>query len=635
MKVYLGNQRITIDPARAVGKGGEADVFDLGDGTVLKLFKGPDHPDIAGAPEEQRAAEERISTHQRKLREMPRDLPASVVAPLDLAFDRRGGRIVGYRMAFIQGAEVLLRYGEPAARKAGLLANDAISALGDVHAAVSALHARGVVIGDFNDLNVLVRGGRGFIIDADSFQFGPYPCRVFTERFVDPRLCDPALSHPVPVRPYDAASDWYAFAVMLTASLLCVGPHGGMFRPRDPALRVPHAARALHRITIFHPEVVYPRPAVPRAALPDDLLEELHAVFVRDARRPFPRALLDDLRFTRCAACGAEHARAVCPSCVVTAKAARRETTVARGRVTATRVFATTGVILAAAAQEGQLRWLSHEEGRYVREGGEVVLRGSLDPRLTFAIQGNATLVGRGPEAAVIAPGRAPERFAADVFQGRAAFAANGRRRYWAHGGRLFRSGVAATGEDLAARLAREAPDRAGEVLAGQTRFWVGDRFGIGFYRAGTVSVGFVFGAERGGLCDTVKLPFLPGEITDADAVFDGDRAIVFLAARAGGRAVHQAVAVREGGVVEAAAQEEGGGEGWLGTIRGKCAINGCLLSATDSGIARVEIAGGAFVETRRFPDTEPFVDAETRLFAGAPGLYAVGPHDVHVLRIA
>ncbi len=90
--------------------------------------------------------------------------------------------------------------------------------------------------------------------------------------------------------------------------------------------------------------------------------------------------------------------------------------------------------------------------------------------------------------------------------------------------------------------------ERVGDVLAGQTLFWVGDRFGFGFYRAGTLAVAFVFDAERGGLKDTVKLPFLPGEIVGAECTLDDERAWLFLAAQHRGRTVHQCVVVAAGG---------------------------------------------------------------------------------------
>lgn len=635
MDVYLKQKKIRIDPAASIGKGGEADVFDLGDGDVLKVWKTPAHPDYAALPAEQDAARERIAAHQTKLRAFPAGLPDRVVAPAALATDRSGKLLVGYSMPFVAGAEVLLRYGDPAARRSGLPAVDAIAALADLHATVEGLHRLGITIGDFNDLNVLVRDRRAFLIDADSLQFGPFLCRVFTERFVDPLLCDASLTQPVLCRPYSPASDWYAFAIMVMQSLVCVGPYGGIHKPADKAARIPQAARPLRRLTVFDPEVVYPKPAIPLRALPDDLLHQLHLVFERDRREVFPRRLLEELEWTRCPLCGAEHARAGCPSCAATPAAAVKEVTTVRGEVIATRVMVTRGVIVAAALDEGALRWLVHEDGRYRREDGAVVLDGALDASLVFALQGGATLVGRGPEAFVLTPGAAPLRFTVDGFRGRPVLAANGSHRYFAQGGRLVRRRARPAGRGVAAQVETSAGERVGDVLAGQTLFWVGDRFGFGFYRAGTLAVAFVFDAHQGGLKDTVKLPFLPGEIVGAECALDEARAWLFLAAQHRGRTVHQCVVVGAGGEVVAAAQAESGDGSWLGTLSGRAAVGGSLLAATDAGVVRVEPRAGALVETRAFPDTEPFVTATTRLFPGKSGLYAVGEREIRSLSIS
>jgi hypothetical protein len=632
--VYLQKKRVRIDPSACLGKGGEADVFDLGGGTALKVWKTPEHPDYSGLPVEQQAARERIAAHQDKLRAFPRGLPERVVAPVELATDRSGARVVGYTMPCVAGAEVLLRYADPAARRGGLAAGNAIAALVDLHDTLAGLHRLGVTVGDCNDLNVLVRDQHAFLIDADSFQFGAFLCRVFTERFVDPLLCDPTLPQPLLSRPYSPASDWYAFAIMVMQSLVCVGPYGGVHRPADKALRVAQAARPLHRLTVFHPDVVYPKPAIPYRLLPDDLLHHFHLVFEQDRREVFPRGLLETLVWTRCPRCGAEHAREVCPTCAATAPAAIKETVTVRGEVRATRVFVTRGVVVAAALDGGALRWLVHEGGRYVREDGSIALEGALDPALVFALQGSVTVVGRGSRAFTLAPGAAPEGFALDGFRGRPVVAANARFRYFAQGGRLVRRRARGGARGVAALVLDREGERVGDVLAGQTLLWAGDRFGFGFYRAGTVAVAFVFDAERVGIKDTVKLPFLPGEIVGAECSFDDERAWLFLAAEHRGRTVHQCVVVSRTGEVLAAAQGESGDGSWLGTLPGRAAAGGALFAATDAGIVRVEPRGGTLVETRRFPDTEPFVTATTRLFAAKDALYAVGEREIRILHL-
>ncbi|WP_437736454.1 hypothetical protein [Sorangium sp. So ce1335] len=646
MDVYLGAKRVKLDPRASIGKGGEADVFDLGDGRAIKVWKTPDHPDYAGQDAEQRAAEARIERHQDKLRAFPPALPDQVIAPVELATDRSRKRIVGYAMRLVRGAEPLLRYGEPSMRHGGLSAATASAVLARLHRAVAAIHDRGVVIGDFNDLNVLVAGGEVFVIDADSFQFGPFLCQVFTERFVDPLLCDASLPRPVLSRPYSRDSDWYAFAVMVMQSLLCVGPYGGVFRPRSAAARVPESARPLRRITVFDSEVRYPRPAIPYRVLPDDLLDALYRVFVKDERGVFPRRLLDALAWTRCPSCGVEHARAACPTCAGAAPAAVKESTVVHGEVLATRLLSTRGVILAASVGAGGLSALVHEGGRFVREDGAVVMSGAPHPAMRFAVQGRSTLIGRGGELVVLSPGAAPERIQVDCLGTTPVFDVNDRARYWARGGQLLRSGRPA-----APALSGEAGAVAmGDVLAGQTMFWVGPRFGLGFYRAGSVSIAFVFDAERPGLKDTVKLPFPGGKLTAATCVFDAGaapgaggersrdgrgRAWLFLAAEQAGRRVHRCVVVREDGAVEAAADAEAGGGSWLGALTGKCAASGFLLAATDSGVVRVEVRGGALVEARQFPGTEPFVTQASRLLVGPEGLFVVDAQAITLLRIA
>ena len=174
-----------------------------------------------------------------------------------------------------------------------------------------------------------------------------------------------------------------------------------------------------------------------------------------------------------------------------------------------------------------------------------------------------------------------------------------------------------------------------GEALAGQTLFWVGERFGFGFYRAGQVSVAFVFDAGRAGLKDTVRLPFLGGQLIDASCTFGGNRAWVLLASERAGRRVHQCVVVSAEGVVEAAAEADEGDGSWLGNLQGKCAAGASLLSATDSGLVRIELSQGALVETRRFPDTEPFLDQNSRLLAGPTGLYVIEPREIKLLKIS
>ena len=48
--VWIDGARVALAPAALLGQGGEAEVYDLGDGRVLKWWKPPEHPDFDGMP---------------------------------------------------------------------------------------------------------------------------------------------------------------------------------------------------------------------------------------------------------------------------------------------------------------------------------------------------------------------------------------------------------------------------------------------------------------------------------------------------------------------------------------------------------------------------------------------------------
>jgi H/ACA ribonucleoprotein complex subunit 3 len=95
--VFLGNQRISLTPTKALAKGGEADLY-LHQGSVLKVYKQPDHPDFSLRPLEQSAAKERIATQQKKLPLFPNNLPEKIIAPKALLWDQGKRNILGYAM---------------------------------------------------------------------------------------------------------------------------------------------------------------------------------------------------------------------------------------------------------------------------------------------------------------------------------------------------------------------------------------------------------------------------------------------------------------------------------------------------------------------------------------------------------
>jgi len=619
--VYLNGQRRQLPPTAIIGKGGEADIFRLDGGRVLKLYKQPNDPDYAGNPSAQAGAKERLAEIQTKLPAFPGAvLPERVVSPLELAYRRSTGTdIAGYTMNYLDTEEVLLRLGDRLWREqGGIDGNQTLAVFRDLREMVEAVHQAGVVIGDFNDLNVLFDGtNRSYLVDADSMQFGKFLCRTFTARFVDPLACAP--DHLVLSTPHSRYSDWYAFSTMLFQSLLFVGPYGGVHRPTS-GKRLQHDDRVLSRITVFSPEVLYPKPALPLTVLPDELLDYFTRVYQNDLREVFPLQLLDNLRWTVCSVCGSVHARAKCPVCA--APGAVIQTIVRRGKVTATRTFVTRGQILHACVQNGKLRYLHYENGRFVRENGQEVVRGKLDPELRFRISGDTTLLGKRNRLLVFS-GQTKQSLTTDNVGRLPIFDANSEAYFWTTNGQLVRSG-------------KLGSSYIGDVLPDKTLFWAGDRFGLGFYQAGQMTRSFVFDTGGAGLNDRVPIPNLPGQLIDATCVFSNQLAWLMLSIQEAGRLVNHCYVVNQKGELVASASAEETDDSWLASgIRGRFASGRSLYAATDEGIVRITAANGTLQVEQEFPDTEPFVDAASQLLAGSDGIYAVSAREITLLKLS
>jgi hypothetical protein len=643
--ILLAGKKVRVKALKTLGKGGEADVYRLGKSLALKIFKQPSHPDITSLPNGPekdrlvREAQHRLLEHQTKLREFPKTTPSGLVRPSELALDKKG-RVVGYAMPLVPSAsELLMSHSDKALRKQ-ISGESLVELFRRLHALVEGIHKSGIVIGDFNDLNVLVRGlgtdtPSPFAIDADSMQFGPFLCSMFTARFVDPRLCDQTAKSPMLIKPHSELSDWYAYAVMLFESLLWTSPFGGVHKPKDRSKRLSFDRRSLARVSVFDDDVRYPKPARPLELLPDDLLQYFLKVFENDHREVFPQKLLEEMEWTNCSDCGYQHARSTCPKCGVASPAISQILTI-KGNVTARRVFPTPhtrGIILQADYQNGKLQYLFQENGKLLREDGRVVFPHPAKRGMRFRLNARRTVIGQGNRCVVLTPGKDPIGLDVDTFGQRPMFETTCENIYRITNGTLVRDGM----------LGLESKDLIGNVVHEQSLFWTGNDFGFGFYRAGQLVQGFTFTRGKRSVNDQVDLPHMSGQLVDAFALFSSRRCWFFTTRQEAGKLLNRCTVLSQNGVVHATHEATAGDGTWLGDIRGGCAATlpsktgepiHCLFVPTDNGIVRVDVAGSSLKQTRDFPDTEPFVDSSSRLFLAREGIYAIKDNEIHLLTI-
>ncbi len=623
-----------LDPNQLIAIGGEAEIFRVGN-WALKWFKSPDYPGFVGDPDESALAARRIAEHQRKLPALHAICSGlsgvNAVLPIDLAYTT-SNKVGGYVMQFLSNCVKLRQLKTPALRKK--VANEVVVTLfRKIHAGYGILHAAGIVQGDANELNFMIDLGSEtpWFIDMDSAQFGAYPCRVFTKNYVDPRICDASKLFPEQKRPHDENSDWYAFDTLLFQTLLMMHPLiGGKHIPhKKGSLAIGRDERIMRGISVYHPEVtmadlVQEGLVVHWKTLPDDINHRFAEVFAHRLRGEFPVKLLEEIVWKRCSACGLTHARNVCPDCLTASPASIKAQIIIHGSVTVQRVFKTSGDIVAFAMKGGKPLYGCAENGKLFREGGRVVGSFPANVLERYGIAGDATLFVERNLLIVNVQGAASRTHVIDSFRGTPVFAANGSDYVWSEGGTLMRYG-------------RFGPEPIGKVLAGGSQIWLGEKFGFGFYQAGSLFQPFFFDAfGQSGVFDQIVFPPLKSDLLDASCVFGGDCVWFMRTVKDGSRILNKVAVISKAGGIIATHEEEEGNDSWLGSIRGKFAVADFLLAATSRGIVKMECVTGKISETKSWPDTASYVSSDCTLaggeFGGRKGLFVASRRTiVHV----
>ena len=603
MKVLIRDKSVNLSPDQIIGSGGEAEIYEISKTRALKLFKPPEHPIFSNSPSDQKSASLKIKEHQTKLKKLPSGFSPFVITPIDFAFDQKK-QIIGYTMDMVKDAEVLLRYSNKSFRQGFVSDKQVIEIFKNLFFIVKSVHKAGVVIGDFNDLNVLVKKDKPYLIDFDSVQFGNYFCNVFTNKFVDPLICDKKSKSTKLVKPHNQLSDWYAYLIMLMQTLIYVGPYGGVYRPKDKKDRVPERVRPLKRITLFSDDVIYPKPAKPLSTLPDSFLQYLQEVFKEDKREEFPISIMDRFKFD-------EQGNLL--SVIAEKTAPIREKEVILGKVSAKKIFSTSGKILYATVQDGKLRYIYHSQGSYFREGDNSFVKGDLDPYIRFRINGEKTLVGKNDKVVILGKNET-QTIDTETYGRLPILGANSKNSFFIRNGSLIK----------VSDMGPSYPETVGQVLTNRTLFWVGDSLGFGFYFGGGLSVFFLFNTDYRGINDSISIPSIKGQLIDATCFFSKNRVCFLTSIKQNGEVINSAYFIDSKGQVIASSQSNQNSGDWLSNIRGKCFIGNMLFSSSDEGIVRIEAQNSDLVETKQFRDTARFVDSHSFLLPGSSGLIAI-----------
>jgi hypothetical protein len=304
--------------------------------------------------------------------------------------------------------------------------------------------------------------------------------------------------------------------------------------------------------------------------------------------------------------------------------------------VLARTLFETRGadVILAASLDDKGLRLVHHDGRQYLRENNQALFAGQRDPVLRFTPLGDATLISRHGQLALVSPAGVSRPLQVDLCEGSPAFATHGSTVVWSSAGQLLSANANELGGARASSALQAPPLLIGDILPQGTRLWLGPDFGLGLTRAGELTRAFRFSPRRRGLDDSLRLPKMTGHLLRARCAFAAERGWLLLELLQGQRLVERCLLLDASGKLLAEAEAEANDGTWLGEFPQLCAVGAILFVATDGGLVRIEERAGHLVESRRFPDTAPFIDAATQLFIGSDTILAVTARCARSLRI-
>ncbi|MCA9981288.1 MAG: hypothetical protein KDD89_10650, partial [Anaerolineales bacterium] len=210
--VYINQQKVTLDASALIQAGGEGLVFAHGRDQAIKLY----HQPTAAH------AEKLTYLWQNQLNQV---LPTAVYWPHTAVTDTpHNDHIIGFTMPRLASNwQPIKRLSNPTySRRHGLTLPHIVDTLRHAWHVLHTLHQNHIIVGDLNDHNIFFaphadQPNTTIWLDTDSYQFGPHPCPVALQTFLDPQLYHISDFSSRPV--FTAESDWYAFFVLVIKSL--------------------------------------------------------------------------------------------------------------------------------------------------------------------------------------------------------------------------------------------------------------------------------------------------------------------------------------------------------------------------------------------------------------------------------
>ena len=261
MDVIIGGKKYSLNSSSYLASGGQGSVHVLNGTVIVKIYH-----DISHLPPESKIDELQVLS----------DL-TNVIVPSTAVYDAKTQKRIGFTMKYITGTEPLCKLFTKSFRDAHKISPQMIvSLVRKMQETLIDIHKRGIIVGDYNEMNFLVDKSFTipYYIDVDSYQ---------TPSFKGSAIMPSVRDYTLPLGEFNELSDGFSFGVVSFQLYSFIHPFKGKhknYKMNDLE------GRMRDNISVFDKDVAVPK-FVNFTGIPKAHLEWYKKVFI-DGERSIP-----------------------------------------------------------------------------------------------------------------------------------------------------------------------------------------------------------------------------------------------------------------------------------------------------------------------------------------------------------
>jgi len=258
--ILIGGQKVNLTDSDYIAQGGQGVVY-LKNNAIFKIYHDP----------KQLIPEDKMDELQVL------DGITNVVIPSKSIYDPANNQRIGFGMRYIKDTEFLCKLFVANFKAQNKISPQMIvSLVKNMQETLISIHQKGIIVGDYNEMNFLVDKGFSipYYIDTDSYQTPSYKCNA---------IMDSVRDRTLPMGDFTEFSDWYSWGIVTFQLYTGIHP----FKGKHPKYKMNDLdGRMTDNISVFDKDVAVPK-FVNFTGIPKAHLEWYKKVFI-DGERSIP-----------------------------------------------------------------------------------------------------------------------------------------------------------------------------------------------------------------------------------------------------------------------------------------------------------------------------------------------------------